>query len=114
MKKILYSDGSGNTWTVSPTTVDYNPVQPETSSSGIYSGGKNYTKAITTEQFQLLKMAVSAALADKEAHITNRVKGSGYIESYTENAVVKIIISPDSKHREIIETILKSYVAFVK
>ncbi len=57
---IDYGDGNGNQYIIEQDCIEYNPVKPKFSSSGIYDGGdyvrkKNYSTAIQ-QMHQFLKM----------------------------------------------------------
>ena len=47
-----YSDGSGNTYFITETTITYSPVTPLESSSGLYSGGEPANITIDKATFQ--------------------------------------------------------------
>lgn len=74
-----YHDGSNNEWCIGLQKIVYQPVTPVMSSSGIYSGGKPFEKAISVAQFNEIEVLLKAGLANKTIHEDSRLKGSGMI-----------------------------------
>jgi hypothetical protein len=81
--RVTYSDGSGNAlyfWCEeagTPSLFRYDPVRPEFSSSGIYSGGEPKTGDVPDAN--LLWRRLAALEAAKSAHLDHRPKGSGQV-----------------------------------
>ena len=89
----MYSDGSGNNYIVMENTIEYIPVQPWSSSSGEYSGGKHRMKYISRTDFDEITALFKKVLSNHDEKIKNRVKGSGYVEIKNcehENAIVRM------------------------
>ncbi|MCU0848323.1 MAG: hypothetical protein MUD12_10590 [Spirochaetes bacterium] len=89
----MYSDGSGNSYIVKENKIEYIPVQPGTSSSGEYSGGKHRIKNISRTDFDETKALFKKVLSSHVEKIKNRVKGSGYLEIKNgkhENAIIRM------------------------
>jgi len=106
-----YADGSGNAYIVTRNTIEYKPIKPRFSSSGDYDGGKAVKKSITAAQYSDVKMLIDVASVNKEAHILNRVKGSGLvIISIGDISKTKFILSSGSKEKALIEALLKKLV----
>jgi hypothetical protein len=82
---LAISDGSGNTWTVRRVEAGgvvawaYDPVRPEESSSGTYSGGDPGEGRLDDAATRALWAAVSALEADPTQRVPSRVKGSGRV-----------------------------------
>lgn len=74
-----YHDGSNNEWSIDPQKIVYQPVTPAMSSSGIYSGGKPFEKAISVAQFNEIEVLLKAGVSNKTIHEDSRLKGSGMI-----------------------------------
>lgn len=81
---IHYSDGSGNGLSFvaaaeSPARFEFDPVQPQFSSSGTYSGGTPGSGELPPEDATRLWAAVSELEAATELHVTQRMKGTGQL-----------------------------------
>ena len=78
-----FSDGNNNNYTLTQTasggTLNYDPVTPAESSSGVYSGGEPALKEITQEQYTTITEAIENAVTNTSDHMENRVKKSGQI-----------------------------------
>lgn len=80
---VDYSDGSGNAfrfWQESAGAAaqfSYNPVTPEQSSSGTYSGGKPRQGTLKPRQVQELWRRIRRLEGDPSKHAATRKKGSG-------------------------------------
>jgi hypothetical protein len=74
-----YHDGANNVWSIGNQKIVYQPVTPAMSSSGIYSGGKPFEKAISVAQFNEIEVLLKAGVANKTIHEDSRLKGSGMI-----------------------------------
>jgi len=99
--EYIYGDGSANVYTVTPTTIEYDPVKPEFSSSGIYDGGEPIKKAITTDQFETITAAMEKAFASKSEHIKNREKGTGSVSIYGKQTASFILARGSAAKREL-------------
>ena len=107
---INYVDGNGNQYIIEQDGIEYNPVKPKFSSSGIYDGGDHVKKKITQHQYNKIASIFKKAIANEESHIKNRVKMSGAITIEEGNAVKSCIISPNSEELNEIEKILKDII----
>ena len=80
---VTYSDHSGNVYRFwkdgaeSDARFAYEPVQPETSSSGIYSGGTPRQGTLDSSAVTELLARVRKLEAATESHCPKRLKGSG-------------------------------------
>ena len=102
-----YFDGSGNGYIIEKAesiTIEYNPIKPEFSSSGIYDGGEYVKKKITTSQYENILSLLNSATLKTEEHVKERMKGTGLIVIDGEN---KYILSVSSKIKDKIEENLK-------
>ena len=104
---IDYGDGNGNQYIVDPDNIEFNPVKPKFSSSGIYNGGDYVKKKITQQQYDKIALIFKKAIANEASHIKNRVKMSGLITIQEGKVVKSCILSPNSKELNEIEKILK-------
>ena len=107
---INYGDGNGNQYIIEQESIEYNPVKPKFSSSGIYDGGDHVKKKITQHQYDKIALIINEAIANKANHIKNRVKMSGVITIREGNAVKSCILNPNSEEMNEIEKILKDII----
>jgi len=104
---INYGDGNGNQYIIEQDTIEYNPIKPKFSSSGIYDGGDYVKKKITQQQYNKIASIFKKAIANKASHIRNRVKMSGAITMQEGKVVKSCILGPNSDELNEIEIILK-------
>ena len=107
---INYGDGNGNQYIIERGSVEYNPVKPKFSSSGIYDGGEYVKKKITQQQYNKIASIFKEAIANEASHIKNRVKMSGAITMQEGDAVKSCILNPNSEELNEIEKILKDII----
>jgi hypothetical protein len=92
-ESISFADGSGNNYNFTPNRFVYDPVSPEESSSGVYSGGKPVDKSIDLITFQRIVVKAYALVEKTNLHIDNRVMGSGALTigfaKSTKTAIIK-------------------------
>jgi hypothetical protein len=103
-----YSDDSANRYVITETMVEYIPVKPEESSTGMYSGGEPKLVSITKEQFESMTKLFETAFENTSAHMTDRPKMSGLITSMTGKELRQAILKPNSKEKKAIEETLKA------
>lgn len=97
MEKIKYTmlefyDGSNNYYKITQDSIYYQPVTPELSSSGIYSGGEPLQKAISIINFLELYLEFERIFKNKEIHGSKRIKTSGKLRMTASEAECKEII----------------------
>jgi len=107
---IKYGDRNGNQYIIEQDTIEYNPIKPKFSSSGIYDGGAHVKLQITPLQYNNIASIFTKALANVASHINNRVKGSGAITIQEGKAVKSCVLSPNSEKLNEIERILKDII----
>ena len=107
---IDYGDGNSNQYIIERESLEFNPVKPKFSSSGIYNGGDHVKKKITQQQYNKIASIFKKAIANEASHIKNRVKMSGVITIQEGNAVKSCILSPNSEELNEIEKILKDII----
>jgi len=109
MKIIEFHDGSNNNFIIKKEqniTIEYNPVKPEFSSSGIYDGGDYINKEITLSQFNEVLALFNEIILRKDEHVKSRMKGTGVVVIDGED---KCILGMNSKSMNEIEEKLKSF-----
>lgn len=106
-QSYVYADGSANRYIITPISIEYDPVTPEESSTGTYSGGDPKTVSISPEQFELIGQLFDKAVANKSVHIEDRMKTSGAISIVRGDKTTGVILAPGCKEKEEIERTLK-------
>ncbi len=110
-KVCRYLDGSGNEYIINneaKITIEYNPVKPLQSSSGIYDGGDYVKKEISEIQYDKIISTLREAIENRDIYINNRVKGSGMIILQEEDKEDVYILEPGSKEIDNIEKSLQN------
>jgi len=108
-----YIDGNGNKYIIKnedKLILEYIPIKPELSSSGVYSGGDYIRKEISRQELNKLESIFNQAVNKKEIHIKKRLKMSGMIIIQGINKKKTYIIGPNSKELSEIEKILRSMI----
>ena len=108
MIKYTYADGSGNSYYIDSKnmSLEYNPVKPKYSSSGIYNGGEYKLKTITREELKIISDSINNSIQNESVLIENRVKLSGLIKIIKNNKEENFILKPGSQEQINIETVL--------
>ena len=113
IKTCRYLDGSGNEYAIKVEpiiTIEYNPVKPLQSSSGIYDGGEYIKKEISELTYNKVISALRKAIENRDIYINDRVKGSGMIILQDEDKEDVYILEPGSQEIKNIEKILQSII----
>lgn len=105
-KNYRYLDGSGNEYKFNNRFIDYIPVKPHFSSSGVYDGGNYIKKEVKEFQYDQLSSIFNIAIAHKKIHIVNRVKRSGIIIVQDKDNEKRYILAPNSNELKDIEKLL--------
>lgn len=79
MKSFTYVDGNNNTYEITESSLSYDPVKPENSSSGTYSGGTPYSMDLNVGQWESIRSAVERTLKDNDNLVDTRTMGSGML-----------------------------------
>ena len=81
--QLVVRDGSANRWTIDAAGLDahytFDPVQPEQSSTGRYSGGTPARGAIDATVVAGLWARVRGLLLDTAVQVPDRAKGTVYL-----------------------------------
>jgi hypothetical protein len=102
-----YADGSGNVYVVKDLSVEYKPVTPRNSSSGVYSGGEPAQATISSDQYDSLVNLLESAIANSSIHQQNREMMTGLITKYSSADTTRVVLKRDSSEKNTIETNLK-------
>jgi len=106
-----YLDGNGNKYIINNEFIEYIPVKPSISSSGVYNGGNYIKKELSKMQYDQLASTLNLAIKNNKIHIKNRVKMSGMIVIQEKIKDKAYILSPDSKETQKIENILHDIIS---
>lgn len=101
-----YIDGNNNIYHISPRLLNYEPITPNQSSSGIYSGGHAVKKQLSNKNYQLLINTVQAALNNKTIQIKQRLMGSAMI--VYDNKKTTVLLKHDAKETQSLDLLLKT------
>jgi hypothetical protein len=101
-----YADGSANVYIITSSSLEYVPVKPEESSTGMYSGGEPKKISLSIHEFRNLRALLEAAKNNHAIHIPDRIKTSGLITTISGNDKTSFILKPGSKEITSIETLL--------
>lgn len=101
----IYADGSANLYFVTPTFIEYAPMTPERSSSGMYSGGEPAKVPIDESSFSIIEEVIESFTKNTADHIPDRIKMSGNIYFVKEGKSFNLAHNSNSKNG--IEAMLK-------
>lgn len=108
VKTFYYLDGAANQYTITSDELSYEPVRPEESSTGSYSGGEPYKMRLSADQFEFLATVFGNAAKSeerKEGIPENRGKGTGLLIMPDGS---KHIFAMSSAQRRVIEDAIES------
>lgn len=105
--ELTYADGSANRYVITSTQLNYIPVKPEESSTGMYSGGEPATVAINAQQYAALKALFEKALTQTDQQITDRIKISGLVAVGDKQVILRpgssILIQLEAELKKIVQ-----------
>jgi hypothetical protein len=105
----IYSDGNSNTYNITETHINYEPVAKENSSSGAYSGGEAKTKNLSEKDFEKISALFKEAILAKSEQQSERAMQTGLlIHKKGKKTIEQIVLKPGSVYIGKIETLLKS------
>ncbi len=107
---LIYSDGSGNNWTIGNDSIVYQPVTPEISSSGTYSGGKAVTKTVSKDEFSKVHLVFEKIISNREIQIQNRIMTSGMLKIKENNRETKMVIIKPCIEKDELEALLNALI----
>jgi hypothetical protein len=106
---FTYADGNGNRYIINVAenrSIEYVPIQPKDSSSGVYSGGEYVKKQISQEEYSQIRGRLQAAIDNRSIHIEFREMGSGLI-AVKETGKEHLIASGSPEQKNIEEFLTK-------
>lgn len=98
-----YSDGSANSYIVSPGKLEYLPAKKKNSSSGSYSGGTAKVVNLSDANFRELSALLEEGIAAKPPHTERRVMMSGVIRRNSNDEKSVAILKPGAAAKDRIE-----------
>ncbi|GIV37939.1 MAG: hypothetical protein KatS3mg032_2318 [Cyclobacteriaceae bacterium] len=104
-----YADGNANRYILTAYYLEYFPVTPQESSSGIYHGGKPFKVRLTPAEYKSLQLLFEKALVDTACHIPSRTMMSGLIIKHHAARTERVIIAPAASIRQEIEAALQPF-----
>lgn len=102
-----YADGSANVYIITSDSLEYIPVKPEESSTGMYSGGEPKKTALSIQEFRNVRSMLETAKKNHAIHIPDRIKTSAMITILSGDEKTNFILKPGCKEITAIETQLK-------
>ena len=105
-----FQDGNGNRYIIKSDLIEYIPIKPSQSSSGLYDGGDYTKKEISKLQFNKISSVLVEAIKNDTCHIKNRVKMSGRIVVLEGDNKNSYILNPYSEERDNIERKLREII----
>lgn len=105
--RYQYADGSANLYIITPDSLEYVPVKPEASSTGMYSGGDPKKVALKPETFRNVRALLETAKKNHAVHIPDRIKTSGMITTLSGDKETHLILKPGCEEITNIENELK-------
>jgi hypothetical protein len=112
MKYYEYADGNGNRYTVTPSLLTYDPVTPERSSSGRYSGGEPARRNLTPLEYDSIYQLLEKAIHNRSVHISDRIMMSGAITTVKGERQTTVIIKPGCEEQQLLEELLDIQLSF--
>ena len=108
-----YFDGNNNHYILDfekKLTIEYIPVKPINSSSGIYNGGEYVKKEINKDLYDHIISSLHNLIRKKEIHIKDRIKMSEMIIIEKKGKRKQYILDPYSAEKVNIEKELKKLI----
>ena len=102
-----YADGSGNVYHIVPSGLRYDPVTPERSSSGVYSGGEPKAIGWSLTEFNTVSDLLENAIGDTSQHQHDRAMMTGLVTRVSKSDTVRVVLQSRSRHIAAIEQTLK-------
>lgn len=101
-----YFDGADNAYILKKGSFLYEPMTPERSSSGFYSGGERIEKPLADDDFKQLLSLFEQAMNSKKEHIKDRLMDSGMLR--IKDTKDNFILAPESEIKQKIEVFLQA------
>jgi len=106
-RQFAYFAGCGNGYTIAERSFKYDPVTPERSSTGTYSGGVPIDREITDDEFVALSVLFDKAVAAKDQHQEEREKMTGLVfVTHNGSDTARVILKSSSLAKRELENYL--------
>ena len=102
-KQFRYYDGSGNGYIIKQGNFTYEPVTPERSSSGTYSGGKAVSRAISEKEVATLEALFNKAVTSANEHQDDRAMMTGLVVIENGEDTLRVVLKPGSLAKKELE-----------
>lgn len=103
-----YYDAARNKYVLNGNELEYIPVKASESSSGKYSGGTYFNKAITEKESQQLLQLFNTALAIKKAQTNKNIKPNAAVEIIAGSKKINFLLKSTSAINISINNFLKN------
>lgn len=108
---FTFVDGSNNTYTITQEEINYDPITPEESSSGEYSGGDPAKAKVKMREFEALIEIISEAMAATDQHAASREMGTAIVSKVVEGEKTSVMLKRGSKMSKRIKEFLDEMIA---
>lgn len=105
-----YYDATRNKYVLNGNELEYIPVKASESSSGKYSGGTYFNKAITEKESQQLLQLFNTALANKKAQTNKNIKPNAAVEIIAGSEKICFLLKSTSAINISINNFLKNLI----
>lgn len=102
-----YVDQNNNRYYISQLSIDYHPIKPSESSSGVYDGGEEKKVSVSEENYIALVSIAEQFLSNKNHENINREKSTSILYSKDQNDNKRSIVLKPSEERTQFEYLLK-------
>jgi hypothetical protein len=106
----FYTDQNNNTYTIAPSEIRFDPITPNESSSGVYSGGEKAVIPISINSYKKIVQLTEALQEDTIHHIGQREMRTAILLTEKDGQDVSRFILLPSERRTALEKLLKDLV----
>ena len=106
IEQFSYYDGSGNAYMIHEGHFKYEPVTPESSSSGIYSGGEAVARKISEVELSTAKRLFEGAVSAVDQHQDDRAMMTGLVVLARGSDTTRVVLKPGSSKKAELENFL--------
>jgi phosphoribulokinase len=104
--QYFYTDQNNNTYTITSAEVWYDPVTPNESSSGVYSGGEKAVVPISEDTFAEIVLLAEDLQKDSLNHIDRREMRTAILLTEKDGEDISRVILKPSENRTSLEKLL--------
>tara|TARA_R110002072_G_scaffold9239_2_gene45312 strand:+ start:3799 stop:4209 length:411 start_codon:yes stop_codon:yes gene_type:complete len=103
---LVYTDQNNNRYTITANEIEYKAIQPEESSSGIYSGGTDKIAPISSGDFKKINSISELLFKEKSSHAIRREMMTSVLKRNYHGKSEQVILYT-SENRTAFEILLK-------